>query len=598
VSRWIVLQSAPVSRGRTAWAALAVAPWLLLVFLVARYSLDAPLIDEWSFVSQLESDSTGTLTLESLRSQHGEHRPLFPRLVMLGLAHVTGWNVRYEIALNLLIATALYFTLARLFRRELSKPTEPLPVWSWALLSLLVFSLAQWENWLWGWQLQVFLNVFSVVVGIHLLTRRPLEWRHFAGAAVAGVVATYSFGNGLLFWPVGLGALASTPRTGPPKRFLLVGWILLSGLVVASYLADFRRGASETSFEGVVTRPIGHFWYALTFLGSPLASFTGSAFPPRDSGIAGLVGLGGLLLFAWAARRAIRRRPLEAERLIPFFALASYAIASSLIAAVSRLRYGIPQAMASRYTTISSLFWVGLIGVLVAATEQGSSGKRHVETPDRVGRWSLAGIAALVMVSSLVCIHVFPDRHDFLVPARAEMVRGENLDLLRRLHPEVNQVTSGLVALRRLRLSVFRDSRTAESAAAAAPHRLGRFGQVLRPIFRPEAVRLGRTVVIPVELTNPTTEVWSAAGIGTGTLSVRLSYHWFDYAGRAAVYDGARTLLPHDVLPGQTVSVNARVAPPPLPGHYLLRLTMVQEGVEWFDSVAAGSADLSIDVVP
>jgi hypothetical protein len=594
----MVRPAAPAARGGTAWLGLALVPGLLLAFLVARYALDAPLIDQWSFVSQLESDSTGTLTFGGLRSQHGEHRPLFPRLIMLGLARATGWNVLYEIALNVLIATALFFALARLFRRELSKPTEPLPAWSWALLALVVFSLAQWENWLWGWQLIVFLNVFSVVVGIFLLTRRPLDWPHFAGAAVAGVVATYSFGNGLLFWPVGLGALAVTRGTRPPKALLLVAWIFVSGIVIASYMTGFRRGASEMTFEGVVTRPIGHLRYVLTFLGSPLASFSGSAFPPKDSGVAAAVGFAGLVLFAIAVRRAIRRRPHDTERLIPFFSLAAYALASGLIAAVSRLRYGIPQALASRYTTISSLFWVGLIGVVLTAIRPPSAAGARVETTDGPIRWSLAGIGALVAASSLVCIPIFPARHDFLVPARAEMVRGENLDLLKRLHPEANQVTSGLVALRRLHLSVFRDAVTSDSAVAGVPHRLGRFGQILRPIFRPEAVRLGRTVVIPVELTNPTTEVWSAAGIGPGTLSVRLSYHWFDYAGRAAVYDGARTLLPHDVLPGQTVSVNARVAPPPLPGHYVLRLTMVQEGVEWFDSVAAGSADLSIDVVP
>ena len=75
MSRWIVRPAAPGPRGRAAWAALALAPWLLLVFLVARFALDAPHIDQWSFVSQLESDSTGTLTFEGLRSQHGEDRP-------------------------------------------------------------------------------------------------------------------------------------------------------------------------------------------------------------------------------------------------------------------------------------------------------------------------------------------------------------------------------------------------------------------------------------------------------------------------------------------------------------------------------------------
>jgi hypothetical protein len=597
VSRWIVRETAPRPPGWGAWAALAVVPWLLLVFLVARYALDAPLIDQWSFVSQLESESTGTLTFDSLRSQHGEHRPLFPRLIMLALAGVSGWNVRYEIAVNVLIATALFFALAKLLRREISSPAEA-PVWLWALLSLLVFSLSQWENWLWGWQLVVFLNVLSVAVGIVFLTRRPLGWRHFVGAAAAGIVATYSFGNGLLFWPIGFGVLALAARTGPPRRLLLGVWVVLSTLVVASYLAGFQRGGSPMTFETIVIRPLGFLRYALTFLGSPLASFSGSAFPPRDSGIAALVGALGLLFFTLAARRAIRRRPMEVDRLIPFFALAAYALSSGLIAAVSRLRFGIPQALASRYTTISSLFWIGLIGVTLLTTEPRATAEARVaDKADRRGRWPLAAVAALAAASSLVSIHVFPERHAFLLPARSEMVRGENVELLKRLHPEVRQVTHGLVALRHLRLSVFRDAEMTEPPAPAGPRRLGRFGQILRPLFRPETVRVGKAIVIPVEVTNPTTEVWNAGVVGPGTLSVRLSYHWFDYAGRTAVYDGDRTRLPHDVRPGETVSINARVSPPPLPGRYLLRLTMVQEDVEWFDTVSAGGADLSVDVV-
>jgi hypothetical protein len=177
------------------------------------------------------------------------------------------------------------------------------------------------------------------------------------------------------------------------------------------------------------------------------------------------------------------------------------------------------------------------------------------------------------------------------------MVRGQNIELLRRLHPEMEQVIPGLAALRRLRLSVFRNLQTEQVLAGSAPHPLARFGQILEPLFRLEAIRLGHSVKIPVRITNPTVETWSAAGDGTGVLSVRLSYRWIDLGGRAVVEDGLRTRLPRDLRPGESVAVEAEVAPPEIPGRYVLRLSMVQEGVAWFDA-SGGASELKIDVLP
>jgi hypothetical protein len=273
-------------------------------------------------------------------------------------------------------------------------------------------------------------------------------------------------------------------------------------------------------------------------------------------------------------------------------ALASYAIGSGLVVSVARFSFGIPNAFASRYTTVSLLFWIGTLGVVQAVAREETIRRR------RLWMGTISAAAMLIAVSSLYSIPIFSARRALLLPARAEMTRGEDTGLLTRLHPEVQQVTYGLVVLRRFHLSVFRDVRTVRELAESRPKKLARFGQILRPIFRPEAIRPKQEITIPVRITNPTTELWSASGDGTGTYAVHLSYHWIDFAGRAVIYDGYRTSLPHDLRTGETVSVEARVAAPPIPGSYVLRLSMVQEGVSWFDSAAGGASDLSVEVVP
>lgn len=589
MTRWIVREpESPAARRFSPWIAAALLPWGLLAVLVARNALDVPLIDQWSFVPQIERFYTGTLTVGDLWAQHGEHRLMFPKIVMLGLASVTGWNVLYEIALNVLLATAIFFVVAHVVRRDLASSAKPPPAWLWFVFSLAVFSLSQWENWLWGWQLQIFLNVLCVTGAIAFLCRIPLQWRTLSAAALLGFVATYSFGNGLLIWPIGLALVAAAPATGPPRRRLLVAWVLISAAAIWSYLAGFRGGAAPP-LETILARPIAYLRYVATFLGSPLASFSGSAWPPRDTGVAAVIGGGGLVLLFLAARRTLRRP--RAEWPLGSLAIAAYAIGSGLVVSVARFRGGTPNALASRYATVATLFWLGVLGVVWSAFRESPKARRF-----RVG--ITTAIATLIAVSSLYSIPTFPARRATLLPARAEMTRGEDVALLMRLHPEIQQVRYGLAVLRHFHLSVFRDAAITRELAESRPKRLSHFGQILRPLFRIQAVRPGQQVKIPVRITNPTSEIWSANGDGTGTLAVHLSYHWVDFAGRVVVYDGSRTSLPRDLRPGETVAVEARVASPTTPGRYRLDFSMVQEGVAWFDAASGGASQLAVEVVP
>jgi len=67
---------------------------------------------------------------------------------------------------------------------------------------------------------------------------------------------------------------------------------------------------------------------------------------------------------------------------------------------------------------------------------------------------------------------------------------------------------------------------------------------------------------------------------------VEICYRWFDGDGNAV---GAgtwlHTQLPRIVPPGGTIVVEAMIAPPPEPGEFTLRLTLLQEGVWWFDDL-------------
>ncbi len=66
---------------------------------------------------------------------------------------------------------------------------------------------------------------------------------------------------------------------------------------------------------------------------------------------------------------------------------------------------------------------------------------------------------------------------------------------------------------------------------------------------------------------------------------VYLSYHWNSTRGKTAVFEGFRTPLPGIIGPNQKKLCRVKIEVPPETGNYRLRITLVQEGVMWFDLI-------------
>jgi hypothetical protein len=75
---------------------------------------------------------------------------------------------------------------------------------------------------------------------------------------------------------------------------------------------------------------------------------------------------------------------------------------------------------------------------------------------------------------------------------------------------------------------------------------------------------------------------------------INLSYHWLDADGKIAVFEGLRTPLVPSIEPGSSETYELKVAPPPDPGEYRLRITLIQDGVRWFDELPASPASQDI----
>jgi hypothetical protein len=108
----------------------------------------------------------------------------------------------------------------------------------------------------------------------------------------------------------------------------------------------------------------------------------------------------------------------------------------------------------------------------------------------------------------------------------------------------------------------------------------------------------GRVAITPRTFRVRVTNASNADLMSVPPHPVHLSYHWLDItSGEIIIHDGLRTRL-SPKLSAQTSEVyDMAVVPPARPGRYLLRATLVQENIAWFDDLPTHAyADALIEV--
>jgi hypothetical protein len=403
---------------------LTLVPFLCLVLTVVKYAVPVPLWDQWQFVPLIEKSFRGELTISDLWAQHNEHRIFFPKLIMLILARLTSWDIRFELAVNLLLGLGIFAVVmyqTRVTARQLGVSGLKLAA---PAFSLIVFSLSQYQNWLWGWQLAIFLNVLAVVTATVLLTDPRISWSRFTGAAALALVATFSFGSGFIIWPVGLMILWFAAAGGRERMVRCGAWSVLSVLAISGYFYHYQRQAERT----VSGLGVDYALYVCKFLGNSCAQFSETQ---RWVGVAACVsGAGAVALLVWSGCVLVRGNPRSFKLLLPYCGMALYSIGTALLTGIARASLGSDQALASRYCTLTVPFWVALTVFLTLLISSGAASKEFAALapdgvdlrdselaprqirPDKptaasvhfnhsVAEWSLVAFLALLIASSI-----------------------------------------------------------------------------------------------------------------------------------------------------------------------------------------------------
>lgn len=192
-----------------------------------------------------------------------------------------------------------------------------------------------------------------------------LRWKKYWLAIAFALLATFSQGNGMLAWPLGLLALVLQPQEQPGKWRHVSIWVITAIVAaVIYYLARQTYGApasitTDMVFSRLSQNPSQPVLSLLAFLGS-------SVFSATRVTLAIVIGMGALLFFVWHAWHYTTGNRQQ-HALI--FLVALFLLASAITASITRglLVDDASGALESRYKMYSIAF---LLLMMVLLCEQ------------------------------------------------------------------------------------------------------------------------------------------------------------------------------------------------------------------------------------
>ena len=363
-------ENSPSKKRFPAWLnglafAACLLPPLALAVLLRRNAVDVPYWDEWDedLAGIFLKWHAGTWHLGDFWAQHNESRFVLPRAIFLLLGGFLHWNILREVAFSFALAAGAAAAVFFLGRKTFAG--SPVKIWlAFFIASLLIFSPAQYQAWLWGMEFSLYLPLVCILAAVLIWQSgfSPRMKMIFAGGMA--LASTLSFSNGLLAWialfPVLFLSEGLTGLKQNSRAALL--WLLAFFANVALYFQDYQFPPSPGFWRVLCLDPLRVVEYLCAFLGNPLVNQN------SDRAVTAGIAIGGaqLALFIFIGGVVFRRRNDFAwtHRAWPWLTLGGYGILSALLATTGRAAFGATQALSPRYGIFGVCLTVSLVYLL------------------------------------------------------------------------------------------------------------------------------------------------------------------------------------------------------------------------------------------
>ncbi len=346
------------------------APVLGYFFLVHGYGLNIVTGDQWDDVVVIGHSYSHLFDWSSLWAQHNENRIFFPNLIVLLLAHATAFNIQIEEYLSfvlLLASTGLIIWAHK--QRTLDAP------WLfYCPVAILMLSVVQYENALWGFQMAWYLVLLCLALSLFLLDRKDAAAIPFAFAIVAAVVGSYSSLQGLLIWPAGVIVLYLCRRNW--RRIGI--WLSAAALTTILYFYNWNVATGTPKHNFVWEHPLISIKFFLFMMGDVIGMHValGGSFNYAVMAFGVLVTLLAIFTLIVGFRSHVEGdgRPIG-------LALIVVGLLFAAIVTAGRVALGLFDAGSSRYTTFTLLTLVGIYLTLLGPSRIPQVGTNSAHRP-------------------------------------------------------------------------------------------------------------------------------------------------------------------------------------------------------------------------
>ena len=333
------------------YLSLSALPLAVLAFLMVRYAVDIPFWDEWSTAELMQKYHNGTLSFMDFFANHNEHRIITGKFIMFISALLTDWNLYVNLVINVLFAAVssvvVYYALDKTSLARTKKDIL------YFVSAFLIFSFNQHHNFLWGFQMQIFMSVCFNLLALALIAYP----RCVIPAALSAWIATFSFANGMLIWPCGAVLLIAYPGLKDKYRKLAV-WLFSAVVCIALYFYRYRNPQPPIleKLYFFITHP--HLVVAYFFSYFASAITYGRVVPAFFLGLLGSAMAVFSLFTFWT------RRSWDVHKAF-WLSVLLYVVLSSAVTVYGRI-----DTSSQRYFSINMVFWIAVPVLFFTALEE------------------------------------------------------------------------------------------------------------------------------------------------------------------------------------------------------------------------------------
>ncbi|OIP71235.1 MAG: hypothetical protein AUK43_06750 [Oscillatoriales cyanobacterium CG2_30_40_61] len=332
-------------------------PILVVTGFIICFGVNVPFYDQWVLPALFEKIATGTLQFKDLFELHNNHRILFPRLIFIALGFISSWNIKLELFFSLGLAILTFILLYKISANSCKNQNYFFDFTN-LLTALIFFSLAQSENWLWGFQIAIFLINFCVIISCFILTQNQIKPKQkLLLAAIPCGIASFSSAQGLMSWLALIpSVLVLTTEVNQRKKYLIF-WITLFLLSSLIYSIGYTQEPKTINLS-LLEKLLALIQFFFNLIAAPLTN------SQNFSICIGIIIVLNFIILGSYCLINLKNKNYLIKLCSPWFSIGIFSILCSILITLGRYSYGANYAIyTSRYTSHSLLLIIAVIQV-------------------------------------------------------------------------------------------------------------------------------------------------------------------------------------------------------------------------------------------